>query len=248
MTMTPEFSFRGYTAMIKALQTKGYKVVGFDALCAERAHLVLRHDIDMSLAAAAELAELERDLGLRAHYFVLVASEFYNVFTTEAGALLRRIAEAGHAIGLHFDVGERRGAALDAAAACELAALEAVLDQPVRMISLHRPRADLVGYAQRIAGRPHTYEPRFVHKIGYCSDSQGGWHRGDPLSHPAVAAGTALQLLTHPIWWVGDPAPPEARLDRFLLERAARLDRELAEQCGIHVAGRLFAKRDEQDG
>ena len=58
----------------------------------------------------------------------------------------------------------------------------------------------------------------------------------------AVRAGTALQLLTHPIWWLDPAAEPAARLDRFLDTKFAALDRELAEHCEVHVAGRRVVR------
>ena len=59
----------------------------------------------------------------------------------------------------------------------------------------------------------HTYEPKFVKDIGYCSDSRGGWHHGHPLSHSSVKEGKALQLLTHPIWWITKGKSAEKKLN-----------------------------------
>lgn len=51
--------------------------------------------------------------------------------------------------------------------------------------------------------------------------------------------GKALQLLTHPIWWIGEASRPTQRLHRFLDRRLGLLDTELAAQCDIHDAGRM---------
>lgn len=234
-----QFSGQGYRELIESLRELDYSVVGFDEVDPCSRHLVLRHDIDMSLELAVGMAEIEASLGVRAHYFILVSSEFYNVFAEKSVEHLSGIRDAGHAIGLHFDAalydeGEVGGAALK-----EAAALESLLDSTVDMISLHRPANYLLGDARTIGGRSHTYQPRFFSEIGYCSDSRGNWGHGHPLGHEAVRSGKALQLLTHPIWWIGEESSPKQRLHRFLDRRVVLLDEELGAQCDVHDAGRI---------
>lgn len=233
-----EFSAAGYAALVRALLARGYTVRGFaDAEPAAR-HLILRHDIDMVVEAAVPIAEAEAALGVAATYFVLVRSELYNPFAPSGATALTRIAALGHEIGLHFDAALYSEAALEEAAARECAILEAFTERPVRTISFHRPHSSLLGRAGALAGRRHAYEPRFFSDMGYSSDSRGGWHHGHPLTHDAVTAGRALQLLTHPIWWQEPPAPPTARLDALLDARVDALDRALAAHCDVHVPGR----------
>lgn len=74
----------------------------------------------------------------------------------------------------------------------------------------------------------------------YCSDSRGEWHYGEPADHIAVRTGRALQLLTHPIWWVGEAAEPELRLRRYLDQRVRALDEDLAANCSVHVTGQAY--------
>jgi hypothetical protein len=77
--------------------------------------------------------------------------------------------------------------------------------------------------------------------MGYCSDSRGGWHHGEPLVHEAVAAGRALQLLTHPIWWDADAEEnPVSRLDRFMAARYDHLEDELARNCRPYAEARAL--------
>ncbi len=187
------------------------------------------------------MARLEAVLGVGATYFVLLRTELYNPLSRDGLADLRAIAACGHDIGLHFDASRYAPdrAALDAAASREAAMLESALDRPVRMLSLHRPAPALIGDPRPLGGRSHAYEPRFMKDIGYCSDSRAAWHHGAPLEHTAIADGCALQLLTHPIWWMGESeqSPPE-RLQRFLAERYDTLDAALATNCEIHVKRR----------
>lgn len=230
-----DFTLSGYRGLLEGLLTTGYRASRFDDVDPHSRDVILRHDLDMSLEAALPIAETEQSLGLSATYFVLLRSEFYNVLSPRSRAAMTRILDLGHALGLHFDAAlyesaDARG--LDAAAAAECDILEKIIERPIRLISFHRPAAALLGREAPLAGRDHTYRPRYFSEIGYCSDSRGGWHHGHPLEHPALAAGRALQLLTHPLWWNGAPGEdPVAKLDRFVGERQQRLERALSENC-----------------
>jgi hypothetical protein len=228
-----------------ALLDRGYEARSYESAELEKSHLILRHDIDMSLDAALPIAEIEKSFGLRAHYFVLVRTEMYNLFSAQAGRVLRELAALGHEIGLHFDASLHDPADLDHAAAAECAALELATSAAVRTISFHRPAQMLLGYPDRLAGRLHAYQPRFYSEMGYCSDSQGAWRHGHPLLHSAVRKKQALQLLTHPIWWNGtDSETPIARLDRFAASRDNVLRKELAANCKPYQA--VYSAKREQ--
>jgi hypothetical protein len=233
------FSRSGYADLLTEFSARGYDVVGYDTVAASEPHLVLRHDIDVSPALALPMAEVEAELGLAAHYFFLTTSEMYNSASASARQVLAALLALGHRIGLHFDTAAYPADAdLDAAAAKECRALEDITGCAVTMVSFHRPAAALLNNAKDIAGRQHTYQPRYFRDIGYCSDSRGGWHNGVPLEHPAVREKRALQLLTHPVWWGGE-GEAQARLDQVLVERCHALDSHLAENVTIHKPGRL---------
>ena len=229
-----DFTLTGYQALVETMLGRGYAAVGYADVEPEAAHMILRHDLDMSIQAALPIAEIEAALGLRAHYFVLLRSEMYNPFSTVSQRDLRQLSELGHAIGLHFDAASYpdNETALDEAAARECDVLANIVKQPVEVVSFHRPEPRLQGRRRAIGGRRHAYEPRYFSEMGYCSDSRGGWHHGHPFDHPAVEGGRALQLLTHPIWWNHASARgPVAALDRFRIERDCVLAHELAANC-----------------
>ena len=90
-----------------------------------------------------------------------------------------------------------------------------------------------------LAGRAHAYQPRFFSEIGYCSDSRGAFHHGEPLAQPAIAEGRAMQLLTHPIWWMGEAGMDlTSRLDRFIAGRAEAMRTALAAEIRGYAAER----------
>ena len=221
-----------YRSLLAALTERGYEVRDFHDATAADGELLLRHDVDVSPAAAVALAAVEHQLGLRASYFVMLRSPLYNPLAPGTRAELSRLIELGHEIGLHFDAsiwpGDDRS--LDRAAAHECTLLEEIVEAPVRAVSFHRPVRALLGRAAAIGGRIHTYQPAFFSNMAYVSDSRGGWHHGHPLEQDAVRNGQALQLLTHPIWWVGEPGDDvNARLDRLVLERRKSTEDDLSD-------------------
>ena len=236
---TNEFSLAGYRALLAGLFEHGYSARDFSNYDAGSSHLILRHDIDMSISAACEVAALERDIGVTSTYFVLLRSELYSPFSESGRAELIKLVELGHEVGLHLDASLYADdtAALDEAAAWECDLLERLIGRPVRIISLHRPAQSLINTQNTLGRRPHTYQQRYFSDIGYCSDSRGAWGYGHPYEHQAVQNKSALQLLTHPIWWTGEAVSPKVRLDRYLRGRHETLGQALADNCGIFDNG-----------
>ena len=229
-----EFSLAGYGRLLDGFEQRGYAVRDFLDCDPDKAHLILRHDVDMSLEAAHRIARLEADRGLGASYFVLLRTDLYNPLSRANGDLIAAIGDMGHRIRLHFDASFYDGApeALEDHIATECDILEALCGAAGDIVSFHRPVPALLQNPDLLAGRRHTYEPAFTEAVGYCSDSRGDWHHGHPFEHTNVRQKRALQLLTHPIWWVGEDEPSnETRIHRLLDEKAAVTRRALAENC-----------------
>jgi len=227
-----DFTLEAYAALLDQFKARGYQVRGYADAMPTQPHLILRHDLDMSIQAARVIADVEAERRMKAHYFVLLRTEMYNPWSARGRSDLGAIAAAGHNVGLHLDASLYPDDldALDEACTIECDALSQIMGRAVTMVSLHRPHARLLGLKRSLGGRPHSYQPRFFSDIGYCSDSRGAWHHGHPLDHPAIAECHAVQLLTHPIWWVtgGDVV---AKLNEFAERRDEVLRTELAANC-----------------
>jgi hypothetical protein len=145
--------------------------------------LFLRHDVDLSLDAALELAELEAEAGATATYFLMTRSAFYNLASAEGERALARLRELGHAVGLHavhphVDLDERFD----------------------RVVAWHNPDPEFM--REPLDGVVNVMSPPYFDPDHYRSDSNHHWRSGCP--HEALAAGEFdwLQLLTHPEIWV----------------------------------------------
>jgi hypothetical protein len=223
------FNCEDYRSLLASLAGLGYAPCRLEDLRPAERDLYLRHDVDMSLELAVRMARLEAQMGMFSTYFVLVSTTLYNPASAASRRLMAEIIDCGHEIGLHFDATQADGDDLDAAADRECQVLEALTGRAVESISFHRPAREFLGSSRRLAGRRHTYEPPFFSEIGYVSDSNGGWHHGHPLEHEAVRSGGAIQLLTHPIWWMGEGERDTVPLIRsFVAERQQALDDAVA--------------------
>ena len=228
-----EFDLPAYEALLKQFLDCGYRTVSYDAVQNQARHLILRHDLDMSIQAAVPIGKIERGLGLTASYFVLLRTEMYNPFSKANRDDLLALLSLGHDVGLHFDASlyEDSAEAIEDAVQAECQVLENLLQRRVSVVSFHRPAKSLLGRRGSIAGRIQTYQPEFYEEIGYCSDSRGAWHHGSPLSNKAVIEKRAIQLLTHPIWWCAPGKDAVEKLNWFVGQKQKLLQYELAQNC-----------------
>ncbi|MBJ26647.1 MAG: hypothetical protein CL567_03190 [Alphaproteobacteria bacterium] len=229
-----EFTFQSYSYLINEFLNLGYSVVNFSAMNPLKQHLILRHDIDMSLEAALPIAEIERNIGVKATYFILLRSDLYNPFSETGLKILKRLYDLGHEIGLHFDASlySENISVMNNKANIECELLERILERKINVISFHRPSPRLLNIEGPLSGRIHTYQPKFFKNIGYCSDSRGGWYYGHPLKHSSVLSLKAIQLLTHPIWWSRNIGlDPIEVLDDFREKKDKLIAKTISSNC-----------------
>jgi hypothetical protein len=203
--MTCAFDLEHYRELIEAARTGGYRFAFFDR-DPQPGDLLLRHDVDLSLAAALDLAEAEHGLGATSTYFLMTESVFYNLSSSEGEQAIERLKALGHRIGLH--------------AVWPEAKLDERFD-PV--IAWHNPDR---GYmTEPVDGAANAMEPRYFSPENYRSDSNQHWRHGCPHDDLASRRFEWLQLLTHPEIWVHPgETMGETMLAMLDAERARRLE------------------------
>lgn len=226
-----DFTEAGFRALLQALGENGYRFCRYGESCSER-HVIWRHDVDFSMHRAASLAAIEAEEGALATYFVNPRCTFYNLLEPEIAALVARIQQLGHEVGLHFDasaydVSNWTAVELDRALARERALLEAILDAPIRSVSWHNPDlSNLLDFdADEVGGLINAYGATLRQDYAYCSDSNGYW-RFTPMADVVAAGHHRLHLLTHPAWWTREPMAPSERIDRAIMGRARAVRRD----------------------
>ena len=212
--MSCDFSLAHYRELLRAARAGGYRWAGFDAE-PEPGVVILRHDVDLSLAAAIAVAEVEADEGAWSTWFLMTRSVFYNLASAEGQLAIEQLRELGHrvahhAVYPHVDLDERF--------------------DPV--VAWHNPDPK---YMQApIAGAVNVMQPPFFDPDHYRSDSNQNWRHGCP--HEELAAGRFewLQLLTHPEIWAFDGATMRESMESMLdADRAARLEHLRADRIDL---------------
>jgi hypothetical protein len=202
--MTCAFDLGHYRELLEAAKQGGYRFGFFDGGPGPGL-LTLRHDVDLALDAALELAELEAEAGVQATYFLMTESVFYNLASPEGRAALGRLRSLGHRVGLH--------------AVWPRAELDDRFDA---VVAWHNPDPEYV--FTPLDGAVNVMAPPWFAPESYRSDSNQHWRHGCP--HEDLAAGRFewLHLLTHPEIWVYRGATMrETMLSMLERERERRL-------------------------
>jgi hypothetical protein len=192
------FDLAHYRELLDAARAGGYRFATFEAE-PQPGEVLLRHDVDLSLEAALELARLEQEAGAHATYFLMKESVFYNLDSELGRETLRELRSLGHAVGLH---GVYPRASHD--------------DRFDAVLAWHNPDPEYVH--EPVSGFVNVMQPPWFTKGKYRSDSNQHWREGCP--HEELRAGTFewLQLLTHPEIWVYEGATMGATM-RAMLEQ-----------------------------
>ena len=196
-----------YGALLEA--AGAYRFVHFDHEPQE-GELLLRHDVDFSLAAAVQMAELEAAHGASATYFLMTRSVFYNLASHEGDAALQRLRELGHRVGLHavyphIDIDDRF--------------------DPV--LAWHNPDPEFMNAP--LDGLVNVMAPPWFDRERYRSDSNQHWRSGDPTAALAAREFEWLQLLTHPEIWAFDGTRMRETMESMLAAERAERWRQLEE-------------------
>ncbi|WP_052500305.1 hypothetical protein [Priestia megaterium] len=200
------FTYKQYKNVLLQAQKSNYKFINYDdkKLTSNEKIIILRHDIDFSLEQALRMAQLENSCDVKATYFIMLTSDFYNPCSLNSRSILYDILNLGHDIGLHFD--EKAYATknineLNPFILREIKLLSSIIDKKVKSFSFHRPSRDILDSNLQLDKIINTYEDRFFSKIKYLSDSRKEWR---DQSIDEVIKGELyprIQLLIHPIWW-----------------------------------------------
>lgn len=223
---------------------------GPDALGGATRTLLLRHDVDLDLAAAVRMGEIESRRGSASTYMVMTTSPLYRLEDPGSRARLRELQAMGHEIALHFDFPDpaMRATPPSPAAVAPLVdaaagRIEQLIAAPVRSVSFHRPLPEFLRGPLRIAGRVNAYARELMER--YISDSAGRWREGEPLPMLAEPTTNLMQLLTHPIWWDDRHEGAQRRLQLFFERSTAGLSAEQTARFSDDLANHILVRRTE---
>jgi len=198
-----EFTYKAYLDLINLVKSNGYMISDYDKYDNHEKSVILRHDVDMSLEKAKEFSEIENENGVSSTYFILLTSDFYNIFSKKSNELIKQIITDGNSIGLHFDetryncstVSDIENKILE-----EKNILENYLEIEINSVSMHRPSKLVLDNDIQVEGLINTYAKEFFTDIKYVSDSRMNWREN---VEDVIVSNTnnKIQLLTHAFWY-----------------------------------------------
>jgi hypothetical protein len=101
----------------------------------------------------------------------------------------------------------------------------------VDIVSVHRPGPFLYNNNISLCGIPHTYHDTYFKDMKYFSDSGGRNVLPHVYEYLAGYRSQGLQLLIHPIWWVGNGKNPTETIDFWLNKNSQFLASEIRLNC-----------------
>lgn len=218
-----KFTYEAYRDLLSLLREQGYAFRDYHSYADAPRCVILRHDIDTSLAQAVKLAELEAEEGVRSTWFVLLRTDFYNAASKYGQEALRHIQSLGHEVGLHFDEASYVPAlgpdeiVQNIIKECGL--LSALLDggtpSSVSAVSMHRPSQATLEADYAIPGIVNSYGKTFFHDFKYLSDSRRRW-REPVLDIIRAGEHDRLHILTHAFWYHEEESSFEADILNFI--------------------------------
>ncbi len=162
-----------------------------------------RHDVDISLKKAVEMAEFESKNGIKSTYYILLSSPYYNALEAENLQRIRTLRELGMGIGLHYDNSIK---VQDANQCCsEIIIQLGMLQHHIgeleeKSVTFHKPfrGADINGETVNLLNLSNIYSPNFDRRFKYISDSGHNW-RENP--YDIINTNNMVHINTHPEWY-----------------------------------------------
>lgn len=218
--LKPELSYNFYFLLLEEIKKK-YSIKPLEDFSKNTKDSIvfLRHDVDISLEAALEMAELEAQHNISSTYMFIPDSLLYDIRSNKGKKILRKIQNLNHEIALHFDI-ETSGV-IDVTDEREVGNLikrdangiSEIVGQEVKSISFHRPIKQFLYGEDYLHGLVNAYSKTLMEF--YRSDSRGSWKSENPMIDFSVNNFKFGQLLVHPIWWSNKPNTPEKSLELF---------------------------------
>ncbi len=190
-----------YKTLLETFIEQKYYFVDFSSIDMNKnSQVILRHDIDLDIDIALEIAKIENNLNIQSTYFFLLKNDSYNLLSKSSIDSVLKIKNLGHNISLHFDMklynNPKEGLK------SELKIFNQTFDEKVNIISIHRPSKDFLDNPNNYFTVNNSYEDKINKNISYFADSGGSFKYGNPTKSEAFKKKNNIQLLIHPVWWI----------------------------------------------
>lgn len=198
-----KFTYKAYINMLNLLKESEYEFCKYGEYSDKENIVILRHDIDMDLEKALELAKLEHQNRVSSTYFVLLCTDFYNIFSKKSNDILTEIISLGHDIGLHFDELKYNCKSVEEVKNMikkEVKIIDTYMNYHIKSVSMHRPSKLVLENDIDLNGLINSYSKEYFECFKYLSDSRMNW-REDAEEIIVLQKYKKLHILTHPFWY-----------------------------------------------
>jgi len=99
--MTPDFTLFKYKELCEALLDSGFNTITMQEYMQGQAvepFVILRHDVDRRPEMALKMAEMEKNMGIRATYYFRMMPGVFEPW------IIKTMHDMGHEIGYHYEV------------------------------------------------------------------------------------------------------------------------------------------------
>lgn len=197
------FTYSYYENMLNLLKEQSYEFSNYYDYNKYTKCVILRHDVDVSLEYALVLAKLEHENNIKSTYFILLSSDFYNIFSKKSKLIIEKIKSMGHCIGLHFDELKydiNSEVSLKYYVNKEINIISNELGLDINIVSMHRPSKWVLESDIKFENIINSYSKEFFENFKYVSDSRMKWHE-DIESIIKSNMYNRLHILTHALWY-----------------------------------------------
>jgi len=214
-----DFTYNSYFFLLNFIIDNGYYITNYHNYHQYGAPCILRHDIDYDVHKAFVLAEYENKKNISSTYFVMLNTDFYNVFSSPVNTELKEMTAMGHEIGLHFDETRYQFSDINELSMYimrEVHLLQEIIEKPVTVVSMHRPSRIVMDADISIPGVVNSYSREFFSGFKYLSDSRHYW-RENVEDIVKSKRHNRLHILTHPFWYTDKVESCRDKLLKFIL-------------------------------
>ncbi len=214
------FTIQGYKWILDTLISANFRFIKYkpNLLSDNNAIILLRHDIDLDLDSALEIAKVDHSRGIESTFYIMPSNPFYDIYAAPTINSVRNIYELGHDVALHIDLSNsNQPLKLIKHSLIRLKELFPFIREDI--FSIHSPGLSNMSKVFKPGIINVSSVKLFDQSVTYISDSTGKWNEnGHVLSSIAFKFRKPIQLLIHPIWWIIEGKTP--------LEKLRKLSRE----------------------
>ncbi len=201
--MSFNFTIKHYRSTIQSYLDSEYKFCNLqdDLNKNYKNKIIMVHDVDHDISLCSNFMKAEKDLKVKATYFLRLHAKSYNMLSSKSIDLAKRIIDNGGDIGLHYEPSfcPTEAITYDQHISQEMEILSTYIGKQISIYNLHEPTRTGKNLVSCLPEKNRCYNSQHLKDYKYLSDSSCRWREGCFSEH--INRWSKILVLTHPIWW-----------------------------------------------